>query len=150
MVGEDTVGTRSFDLLIDPRVQADGNTVADLQEQLDLNLEIRDALSRAHRLAADVVRMRNRTQNIGTGHEALRHGVAALHDSLFTRREPVSYPEPMLLDQLSYLYGMTTGADQKPGEDAYARLEYLRERITTYEERLSELQEQAEEALSDD
>ena len=31
------------------------------------------------------------------------------------------YQTPMLVDQLEYLYGMLTRADQKPGADAYER-----------------------------
>jgi hypothetical protein len=37
-----------------------------------------------------------------------------------------SYPPPMLIDQLGYLYGMTSRADQQLGQDAFARLETLR------------------------
>jgi len=146
VVGDDTVGTRSFELLIDPRVQEDGTTVADLEEQEELNLEIRDALTRAHRLAAEVVEAKTQVQ--GGDHEAVREDLTALEDALLSRREPVSYPEPKLLNQLAYLYGITTGADQKPGEDPYARLEALRERMTTYEQRLTDLKDRAGDALS--
>jgi hypothetical protein len=133
--------------MIDPRVEEDGTTVADLEAQTELNLEIRDALTRAHRLAADVVRAQGRVQQASGDHSSLREGLAALEDSLFSAREPVSYPEPKLLNQLSYLYGMTTGADYRPGEDAYERLEYLRERIAAHEQRFSELADEMERAL---
>ena len=39
--------TRSFEILMDPRVAADGVTVADLQEQFDLGIEIRTAIEDA-------------------------------------------------------------------------------------------------------
>ncbi len=149
-VNGETVATRPFELKIDPRVQEDGTTVADLREQHDLNLAIRDAISRAQILAGEVLSLQGRVESASGSHEALSDGLAALHDSIFSTHEPVSYPEPMLLNQLSYLYGMTTGADQKPGEDARVRLEQLRERISTYEDRLGELRSQAEEALGDD
>ena len=145
-VGDETVATRSFELLIDPRVQEDGTTVADLEEQEELNLEIRDALTRAHRLAAQVVEAKTQVQ--GSGHADVMDGLTALEDSLFSQREPVSYPEPKLLNQLAYLYGITTGADQTPGEDPSTRLEELRERMTAYEERLAGLRDQAGDVLS--
>ena len=37
--------TQNFELLIDPRVAADGVTVADLREQFDLNTRISDCIS---------------------------------------------------------------------------------------------------------
>ena len=148
-VGDRTVATRPFDLMIDPRVEEDGTTVADLDAQTELNLEIRDALTRAHLLAADVVRAQGRVQQAPGDHPSLREGLAALEDSLFSVREPVSYPEPKLLNQLSYLYGMTTGADHRPGDDAYERLEYLQRRIAAHEDRLSGLVDDMEDALGD-
>ena len=39
--------TRSFEVLMDPRVAADGVTVTDLQEQFDLGIQIRDAIEDA-------------------------------------------------------------------------------------------------------
>ena len=35
------------------------------------------------------------------------------------------YMQPMLVDQISYLYSMLIRADQKPGKDAYERFEEL-------------------------
>ena len=149
-VDGETVATRSFELMIDPRVREDGTTVADLRQQHDLNLEIRDAISRAQVLAGQVLSLRERVESASGSHESLSDGLAALHDSIFSTHEPVSYPEPMLLNQLSYLYGMTTGADQKPGQDARVRLEQLRERISAYQDRLAKLRSRAEESLGDD
>ncbi len=105
-------------LRIDPRVEADGVTVADLREQLDISLEIRDALSRARQLVARVEDLRGQTR----GAELRR--LEAVHAALVTADE--TYPQPMLVDQLSYLYSMLQRADQKPGRDAYTRLAELR------------------------
>jgi len=148
-VGDRTVATRRFDLTIDPRVEEDGTTVADLEEQTQLNLEIRDALSRAHLLAAELVKAQDRLREAAGDHGSLRQSLAALEDSVFSDREPISYPEPKLLNQLSYLYGMTTRADQRPGEDAYDRLDYLQGRIDAYEKRLGELVEDVNSAVGE-
>jgi hypothetical protein len=150
IVEGEPVGTRSFELLIDPRVQEDGTTVTDLREQHELNIDIRDALSRAHRLAAEVLRAKARAEEADGDHAALLDELSALENALFSEREPVSYPEPMLLDQLSYLYGMTTGAGQMPGRDAFVRLDQLREKISAYEGRLAGLKSQAGGVLGDE
>ena len=36
-----------------------------------------------------------------------------------------SYPQPMFLNQLRYLQGMTSRADQRPGNFAYTRFDEL-------------------------
>lgn len=141
IVGGDPVGTSSFELMIDPRVQEDGTTVTNLQEQHELNLEIRDALSRAYALATEVVQARKRVQGAEGEHSSLLTSLSALEDSLFTKQEPVSYPEPMFLDQLSYLYGMTTSADQKLGQDAFDRLKELRNQLDGFRDRWEQLQQ---------
>ena len=146
VVGDETIATRTFELMIDPRVREDGTTVADLKEQETLNLEIRDALSRAHRMAAKVVRTKNEVE--GSGYASVMEDLRALESALISRREPVSYPEPMLLDQLAYLYGITTSADQEPGEESSLRLKELRKKMSTYEERLADLMGQVDEVLS--
>lgn len=136
LVGDDIVATRSFELMIDPRVQQDGTTVADLRAQHKLNLAIRDALSRAYLLAADVMQARKQVQDAGSGHSSLLASLTALKDSLLTKKEPVSYPEPMFIDQLQYLYGMTSGADQRLGDDAYDRYDELNGKLKTMEKKM--------------
>ena len=38
----------------------------------------------------------------------------------------------MLIDQINYLYGMLTAADQKPGRDAYQRYDELRAELDAW------------------
>lgn len=98
---------------IDPRVAAAGVTQEDLIAQLGLNLKIRAAISETQRTL-------DRVDDALAGARASRR---ARLDSLQARLETAGgpYPQPMLLDQLEYLYGMTTQADQRPGQDAYLR-----------------------------
>jgi hypothetical protein len=37
-----------------------------------------------------------------------------------------TYRQPMLIDQIGYLYGVVRRADQLPGRDVFERLEELR------------------------
>jgi hypothetical protein len=116
---------------IDPRVAEAGITQADLEEQLALNLRIRDVIGEARGAVDDLETAKTSTEEgVDLGGEAQRRAEAALaelmrvEDALVTKTEG-SYQTPRLVDQLNYLYGMTTSADQRPGRDAYLRLEFL-------------------------
>ncbi len=121
-------------MLIDPRVAADGVTQEDLEAQLAFNLRLVDLTSEARRAAARVGALRGElaglsevTQDQGVLRraESLDDQLAAI-ESLFVTSEEGRYPQPMLLDQLQYLGGMTNGADQKLGVDAYTRFDELK------------------------
>jgi hypothetical protein len=117
----------------DPRVTADGVTDAVLAEQQALALRVRDALSEARRTAGQV---RDLKPKLAADSSALRT-LADAERALVTASGP--YPTPMLLDQLTYLYGMVTGADQLPGRDSYTRLEELNRRHAEIVARLRSL-----------
>ena len=108
--------TRKFRVLVDPRVERDGVTQADLEAQVALRLKVRDALSESRRA---VERLR------GVKDEAVKRRLAGVEAALVTA-EGHRYPQPMLVAQLEYLYAMLGTADQKPGRDAVARFAELR------------------------
>ncbi len=110
---------RSLEVRIDPRVAADGVTPADLQEQLDLSLKVRDAQAEARALAASLAEARERAKADPAKVKALQ----ALFDRLVTA--PIVYPQPMLIDQLSNIARMIGQGDQKPGRDAWDRYQDL-------------------------
>jgi hypothetical protein len=126
---------QSFDVKMDPRVRKAGVTQENLAAQLSLNQKILDAIGTARATAYAVDSMRTRLR------QAVEQGVReqsdasstldrldALHDKLATSTEG-SYPPPKLIDQLEYLYFMTSAADQQPGTDAFTRYETLRDRL---------------------
>jgi photosystem II stability/assembly factor-like uncharacterized protein len=94
----------------DPRVLSDGVTLADLEEQFRLQVQVRDAIGEARRLAAGLD---------GRGPEAAR-----LRARVVTAGGP--YPQPMLIDQLANLQRMLSRADQRPGKAATGRYAELR------------------------
>lgn len=106
--------TQPLVVRLDPRVAASGVSQADVEAQLALNLRLRDAVSEARLLARRVT--------------AAGPRLASLRARLVTA-EGQSYPQPMLVDQLEYLYGMTTTADQRPGRDAFDRYTELRREL---------------------
>jgi len=104
---------------IDPRVAAEGVTQADLQEQLDLALKVRDAIAEARALGSKLVAARQAAQPGTVNAKALQ----ALVDRVVTAS--VVYPQPMLADQLSNIARMIGQADQKVGRDAFVRFDDL-------------------------
>ncbi|MGH7506837.1 MAG: hypothetical protein ACRELX_14365, partial [Longimicrobiales bacterium] len=114
----DWTGEQSFDVLIDPRVAADGVTIADLREQYDFNRKVLALQADARALLEQVQQARENAQ--GSRATELDAILARL-----TERRDQSYPQPMLVQQISYLSGMTSSADQKVGRDAFQRYDEL-------------------------
>jgi hypothetical protein len=109
--------SRQLEVRIDPRVAAEGVTQADLQEQLELALKLRDAMADARALGSKLVAARQSAQP-GTA-----NALQALVDRVVTA--DVVYPQPMLADQLSNIARMIGQADQKVGRDAFMRFDDL-------------------------
>lgn len=116
--------TRPLRVRMDPRVAADGVTIADLEAQRAFNLEVADQMDKAW-LA--VARIDSALGEPGDANEMLSKIRA-----LLVTDDSDSYPEPMLIDQLGYLYGFTTQGDHRPGRDAYHRLETLKGQLSEY------------------
>jgi photosystem II stability/assembly factor-like uncharacterized protein len=131
-VGDDRI-SRSFRIVMDPRVEADGVTLADLRAQYDLIMEVNATFAAAREITRRVQDGVRRTG--GDAREAFETLQAQLVD------DPVgSYPEPMLVGQIGYLASMISRADQRPGQDAYRRHEQLRERLAGIEAELERLE----------
>jgi photosystem II stability/assembly factor-like uncharacterized protein len=118
-----TAQTQPFNVLIDPNVAADGVTVADLKEQFEHNLRMRQLASDANQLAARVRDAQTKMKGDG-GAASKATQIEAIAAKLLT--EPVRYGKPGLQAHIAYLAGMTTGADQKIGRDALERYATLR------------------------
>jgi chromosome segregation ATPase len=108
--------TQSINLLIDPRVAADGITVADLQEQFEHNMRMRDLVSGVNQLVTRVREAVNKSPNDTR--------LIALAAKLLT--EPVRYGKPGLQAHITYLASMTANVDQKVGRDAIERYQVLK------------------------
>ncbi len=121
--------TRDLTVVMDPRDAAIGVTVADLEAQESLALRVRDLQSRANELLWRV----RQARTDATGEERTRLDAA---ERQLTEREDISYPQPMLIQQISYLYEMVAGSPQRPGEDGYRRYETLRAELNAMAESL--------------
>ncbi|UCE43180.1 MAG: hypothetical protein JSV17_01965 [Candidatus Aminicenantes bacterium] len=115
--------TERFRVLVDPRVTEDGITHADLVAQESLSLQVRDTLSMANWVVERIRKARESAEVNRKNKEKL----SSLYAKFVTATGP--YPQPMLIDQLSYLSSMLNRADQKPGRDAYVRFDELNQEL---------------------
>jgi hypothetical protein len=115
--------TKPLEVMEDPRATKAGVTTADLKEQFELNLRIRELVSEVNRLVAKVKAAQATLKD--TDRLAKLNEFAA---RLIT--PPIRYSKPELQTQITYLYSLTTGADQKIGQDAFDRFAVLRKQLT--------------------
>ena len=127
----DFSSSRTFQVMMDPRVVSEGISVAEIERQTELALQARDALSEARLAAQRIADARER------GGGALAAEVEEIERELVTA--PIRYSRPMLVDQLQYLYGNLTRADQEPGADAYRRYDVLNSALEEHIQRLERL-----------
>jgi len=133
-VGGETF-TRTLPVRIDPRVARDGITVADLVEQYEHNVRMREMVDTVRGLASRIEEARERLEGAsGAAADTLARVNAIAEDLL---DEPVRYGEPGLLTQINYLNRMTSRGDMKVGEYAFIRYEQLQEQLRAMQERVS-------------
>jgi hypothetical protein len=119
--------TKSFVVREDPRVAKDGVTLADLRDQFEHNMRVRDLVSDVNRAVARLRETRTRLRDgSGAAIDTVQR-VRALEAKLVT--PPIRYSKPELQAHITYLYGMTNGADQKVGRDAKERYTTLRREL---------------------
>ena len=129
---DNKVFTEIFNVLIDPRVAEDGVTVADLQEQFEHNLRMREMVTSVNQLIARVREAQNK-QNPSVDSNRL----SAVATRLLT--EPVRYGRPGLQAHITYLAGMTANVDQKIGRDAIERYEVLKKELEAIKAEVEQL-----------
>ena len=114
-----TMQTEGFNVLIDPRVAEDGVTVADLNEQYEHNMRMRELVNGVNQLVARVREAQTKMRNASTTDNDMAAKVSALAAKLLS--EPVRYGKPGLQAHITYLASMTANIDQKIGRDAVER-----------------------------
>lgn len=124
-----TVIEQSFALHMDPRVVAAGTTASDIDEQFALEMKVHALLADARKLEHMLTKEQEDLDEKGetdslsdTESKRLEQVRAVLND---LKTADLIYPQPMLADQIGYLYNMISNADQLPGKDAVDRYEEL-------------------------
>jgi photosystem II stability/assembly factor-like uncharacterized protein len=119
----DATETQPIVVKIDPRVAAGGVTVADLKEQYDHNVRLRELSAAAGDLAGRV----RAGMAAASGDKATK--LRAIYDQLVNTPEGVRYNKPGLQSHITYLAGMTANVDQKIGRDAVERYQALKKEL---------------------
>lgn len=117
----DVTFEESFTVLIDPRLSVDGITVADLGEQFEHSLRMRELNDDLSDLVAKVEAAQANTAKSGS-----KQAVDAVAGKLFT--ESFRYGVPGLQAQIRYLGGATR-PDQKLGSDVRKRYAQMRSQL---------------------
>jgi len=108
-------------------VAEDGVTVADLQEQYEHNLRMREMVTQVNQLVARVRESQTKLRNTSTADNDMVAKVNAIASKLLT--EPVRYSKPGLQAHITYLASMTANVDQKIGRDALDRYNVLKKEL---------------------
>jgi len=115
-------------------------TFSDYREQYDLSVKVRSLAMAAGELSESIktrltplAEKRDKGERLTKRENSIYNSLSGLEKMLFTDGGP--YPQPMLNDQISYLYSMITSTDQKPGKDAYTRYnDMLKKQVEIKEE----------------
>jgi photosystem II stability/assembly factor-like uncharacterized protein len=119
--------SQPFNLLIDPRIAAEGVTAADLKEQYEHNVRMRELVASANQTAARVREAQAKLRDAAGADAETAKRIEAIAAKLLT--EPVRYGKPGLQAHITYLAGMTSGVDQKIGRDAVERYAVLKQEL---------------------
>src|SRR3954447_19073990 len=112
--------TKPLTIKEDPRVLESGVTDAELHEQFEHNMRVRDLVSEVNQAVARVREAQGKT----SGDQAKLKDLAS---HLIT--PAIRYSKPELQTHITYLYGMTNNSDQKIGHDAVERYQALRKEL---------------------
>jgi hypothetical protein len=135
--------SKTFEVVVDPAVLLEGTTAADLLEQQNFLLAVRDAQAEAIRLGT---RIQDAMQKAGVrlptspgpGESVERvkysHPLQALWARVVTGRG--AYQQGMLIEQFSNISRAEGGADQKIGAESRRRLDDLLKRMKAIEAEL--------------
>ena len=115
----------------DPRVLRDGVTQGDMEEQLAFSLQVRDLVSQSIQLGTRLRALRSQAS------PASDPTLAEIEAEYFT--PAVRYSRPGLDTHITYLYGMSLGADQSVSRDARERYAELKARLEALSARVARM-----------
>lgn len=129
----DKILDQNFQLSIDPRVKERGLTEADIITQVDMQQKISDLITRSQKLLDKLEGEEKKLKGDKDKTDRMVKVEAGLKE---LKTESGAYPQPMLVDQISYLYGIINDADQLPGMEVQKRFEELNLKLTEISSRL--------------
>jgi photosystem II stability/assembly factor-like uncharacterized protein len=122
-VGEQTF-EQAFEIVMDPRVEDQGISAADIETHLAMQNKVIDLLSDARKLEADLEKEATSLKDKKANDKVSRlEKVNAVLNQL--KSDKGAYPKPMLVSQISYLLNVLGGADKLPGQEETERFKEL-------------------------
>ena len=118
---------QSFEIVIDPRIKAEGISESDIEKQYAIQLKVIKLLSEARKLQTDLEKEVKSLKG-KAGKETQLKKINGFLDQL--KNAEGAYPKQMLVAQISYLYNIVNGTDQVVGQDAVERYQEL---LSTFE-----------------
>lgn len=130
--------SKSFEIFLDPRVQAAGISEKIISEQVDFQLKVLDLFNKALLLVDNLEREQETLENKEKITEADKTKLSEIKIVLeqLKTREGI-YEQPMLTSQIKYLYSMMNQADQEIGKDALDRYIELENRFETLQKSIN-------------
>ncbi|MEM9326942.1 MAG: hypothetical protein AAGA85_14845, partial [Bacteroidota bacterium] len=118
---------QAFELLPDPRSDVSGAEVAANEK---LQLEVRDLLTYARKMESEL-KMEHKSLKGKTNLSSVdAQRLVVLEAQLGElQTKEGTYEQPMIADQIGYLYNMVNGPDQAPSTEAETRLGELKEKL---------------------
>jgi hypothetical protein len=118
----DQVLEQQFELIIDPRVKESGISVEDIEVQVAFHQKVGSLVSESQKLQESLENELKKLKGINKQSERLQKVKTALKE---LKTDSGAYPQPMLTDQIVYLYNLIDSADQLPGNEAEKRFDEL-------------------------
>ncbi len=118
---------QTFELLTDPRSDVTPQEVVANEKVV---LAVRDLLTAARKMESDLEAEKEKLEKKENLSDADTNRLQALSTQLAAlQTKDGTYEQPMITDQIGYLYGMVNGPDQVPSKEAKVRLEELKEQL---------------------
>ena len=154
------VGTRDFDIVLDPRIQ--GVTQADLQARFDLALQIRDRVSEANEAVLLIRDLEDQIlerledterESVQTRARELMDALDAVEGEIYqvknqSNQDPLNFPIK-LNNKLAALMGVVESAENRPTEQSYTVFNYLSDLLQEELDRLEDILDQDLPALNE-
>lgn len=122
MTQNGVVSEKTFEIKIDPRLEAANVTLADLTEQSKLLDQILSLENASKMALSNIQKNKKALEKAGKTDKV---GQLQAIESELIMQEGI-YMQPMLINQFAYLRSMLSTSDQIPGNDAYERFAYLK------------------------
>ena len=118
----DTTLEKPFEIVVDPRLEEEGVTLANIAAQQQLQFKVIDLLSQA-RMLQDQVEQKIEELEKSKGNAAQLEQLQLALKKL--KNDEGAYPANVMVSQISYLNTILGGADKQPGQEEVNRYQEL-------------------------